>query len=565
MLRKLWLILIRKGEPSPSDSGVDPDQEIAIINYWLDNCKNNHADCGSGEPRFMPTRVVDVGLTGNEEPRLVLTAELDFTECQSNTTARSYLALSHCWGLAVPTTATTTSSTITERLRGIPMAGLSRTFADFIGIARRMHVRYVWIDSLCIIQDSREDWEKEAAQMASVYSNAYCTIAASSSSNGNGGCRRDPDSEPYGPVILSFIETDEHGNENIQKVRVFSLFGKAITSILQEDPLSTRGWTFQERELSSRILHYSKDTIRWECRALKASLQFPWQDTNGFNGSLRTFDVGQIGPRNPDQKLREKQKEKDQEAWFEAVQRYTGRALTKKTDALHAFSGIARAVQSHTRDRYLAGLWYSNLIHCLCWCSAWYYENDPIFYRQMVDPKTYVRQSEYLAPSWSWACITGHVRYEPWIFGALDPDPSPKAASFMPRILEATTVPVGLDEYGSLKEGRIRLVGKMKPAFTCGEGVAGHDCEAHRVYDVHKGQMRAVGSIKYDIPSEALAGKLKVIICLCMLPLAERNGDSVGLALVPTGVTNEYRRVGLISLVKLAWFEDSAEGEITIV
>lgn len=83
--------------------------------------------------------------------------------------------------------ATTNSTTVAERLLAIPMAGLSRTFTDFINIARRMHVRYVWINSLCIIQDSKDNWEKEAAQMALVCSNAYCTIAASSSANGNEG------------------------------------------------------------------------------------------------------------------------------------------------------------------------------------------------------------------------------------------------------------------------------------------------------------------------------------------------------------------------------------------
>ena len=512
----------------------------------------------------MPTRVIDVGDAENQEPRLVLTADLDSPNGTLNTTAHRYLALSHCWGLTMPPTATTTLSTVAEHLHAIPEAGLSRTFTDFINIARRMHVRYVWIDSLCIIQDSKEDWENEAAQMALVYSNAYCTIAASSSANGNEGCQVDPESEPYGPVILSFDETDEQGIPTVQRVRVFSLFGKAITSILQKDPLSSRGWTFQERELSNRILHYSRDSIRWECRALKASLQFPWQDTNAFNGILRTFDVGQPGFRTPDEQLHEKSKEKDQKAWFEAVEKYTGRALTKQADKLHAFSGIARAVGSRKRDRYLAGLWYSNLVHCLCWNSGWHWHpQDPILHPKKPDPTTFTRQSEYLAPSWSWACLTGQVRYEWWIFHALDPDPTPKATMFMPRILEATTIPAGLDEYGSLKGGQIRLVGKMKPAFTRGEGFARQDREG--VYDVDQGKAREVGMVKYDVPLEAPPGIFKVIVCLCMLPRAERHNDSVGLALMPTGRKDEYCRVGLVFLIQLSWYENCAEEEITIV
>lgn len=556
-------MLIREGEPT-SDSEVNPDKEISIINYWLDNCQKNHTDCARSEVYFMPTRVIDVGGAENQEPRLVLTADLSSTDGHLDTTARRYLALSHCWGLTMPSTAITTLSTLAERLQEIQTAGLSRTYTEFIEIARRMNIRYVWIDSLCIIQDSKEDWEKEAAQMALVYSNAYCTIAASSSANGNEGCHVDPDSEPYGPVILSFNDTDESGIKTVQKVRVFSLFGKEITSILQLDSLSSRGWTFQERELSNRILHYSKDSIRWECRTLKASLQFPWQDTSAFNGTLRTFDVGQIGSKELDQHLDEKSKAKGQEAWFEAVLKYTGRALTKQADKLHAFSGIARAVQSRKHDRYLAGLWYSNLIHCLCWNSGWHPAgNSPIFHPERPEPITHARQPEYLAPSWSWACLTGKVRYEWWIFRALDPAPTPKAARFMPQILEATTVPAGLDEYGSLKGGWIRLAGKMKAAFTRGEGFARQDREG--VYNFHEGKAKEVGMIKFDVPVEAPPGKVKVISCLCMLPRAERHGDSVGLALVSTGRQGEYCRVGLVSAIQLSWYEDCMEEEITLV
>src|SRR5579862_1975868 len=217
------LALTWLGDPVLSDFAMELDNEISTINYWLDYCRNNHSGCVSSQPDFMPTRVVDVGLVEDREPRLVFTAGLDAAD---RGLARRYLALSHCWGSGMPPTATTTLSTIPDRLQAIPIAGLSRTFVDFIGIARKMRVQYVWIDSLCIIQDSKEDWENEAAQMASVYSNAYCTVAASSSADGNGGCHLDPDSQPYGPVTLDFNETDGSGDKAVQKVRIFSIFGK---------------------------------------------------------------------------------------------------------------------------------------------------------------------------------------------------------------------------------------------------------------------------------------------------------------------------------------------------
>ena len=556
-------MLIWKGDPHSSDLEVKPDMEISVLKYWLSNCQNNHPDCSSEELGFMPTRVVDVGSNEDQEPRLVLTADQP-TGPYRKFTASRYIALSHCWGSTMPNTATTTSSTIAERLKSIPLAGLPRTFADFIDIARRLNVQFVWIDSLCIIQDSKEDWAREAAQMASVYSSAFCTIAASASADGHGGCHVDRRSEPYGPVILPLTEIDVNGNPSIQSVRVFSQFGKPTVNILQQDPLSGRAWTFQERELSHRILHYSKDSIRWECRVLKASLQFPWQDIKSFNGSNRTFDVGQIGAPRSGQQFNDKPNGKDQEVWFQAVQNYTNRALTKQADVLPAFSGIARAVQYRTGDRYLAGMWYSNMLHCLCWRSAW----DPAGGSPIFEPNKpaliyHTRSSEYLAPSWSWACIKGRVRYEWWIFHALDPDPAPKAARFTARVLEATTLPAGPDEYGQLQGGAIRLAGKMRRGFTRGEGFARQLYEG--LYDFLDEQWREVGRITYDIPSESPLGELKAVFCLCMLPRAERFNDSVGLALSPTGRKDEYRRVGLVHLVKLSWYEPCEESQVTII
>lgn len=159
---------------------------------------------------YLPTRLIDIG-SHAQDPRLTLTHDVEVTDPR-------YLALSHCWGTTMPQSATTTLATMAERLERIPLDSLPRTFVDFTRIARNLGVQYVWIDSMCIIQDSREDWEKEAAQMASVYSNAYCTIAASGSKNGNAGCRTDPEAVQHGPVTLELSKFDEDGNKTVEKM-----------------------------------------------------------------------------------------------------------------------------------------------------------------------------------------------------------------------------------------------------------------------------------------------------------------------------------------------------------
>ena len=548
-----------KDEPTSVEPGKLDDREIRVLNYWLRNCRQNHMDCVGTDPSgFVPTRLIDVGSPDSPEVRLILTAEADMRD-------HRYLALSHCWGLTMPSSATTTSTTLSERLQTVPLTDLTRTFADSIDIARRLGVQYVWIDSLCIIQDSRDDWLKEAAQMASVYSNAYCTVAASSSQDGTGGCHVDEASRSYGPVTLDWSQTGENGATTVERIRVFSRFGTPIVNVLIKDPLSQRAWTLQERELSPRVLHYSKDAIRWECRSLKSSIHFPWEDSLAFNAALRAFDAGQIGPTKTS--LQDKaQLEKNQQAWFKTVLNYTGRALTKESDRFPAISGIARAVHNVTGDTYHAGLWSSNLLNCLLWASAWY------------DSKgltSHTRPKSYLAPSWSWAAVSGQVRYETWIFNALHPSLDPR---LLPTILSVSTTPAGSDPFGQLTGGSLRLKGKMKPAVTKGEAFTDKPRYQDRE-DVYSNiapvntitgpadmNIAKVGEIRYDVPNEAPKGKMQGIFCLCVQQRKEHLRDTVGLALALAGTgTEQFRRVGLLSAVEVGWWEDAWEMEVTIV
>lgn len=546
---------------NPGDVGLEVGlgSESKIINYWLENCERNHSECATSED-FLPTRLIDVGAAPDIVPRLIYSAD-------KNIEGAHYLALSHCWGLTMPDSAKTTLLTISDRLKGIPIVGLSRTFADAIILARNLGVRYVWIDSLCIIQDSLEDWDKEAAQMASVYLNAYCTVSASGSGNGDGGCHIDSESLAYGPVTLKWDSSDETNGSQQESIRVFSRFGPYIVNVLQTDPLTQRGWCLQERELSRRVLHYSKDSvgIRWECRTVKASLQFPWEDSLCFNSSLRIFDAGQIrnvkgmGPLVTNRL-------KDQEAWFQTVQNYTKRSLTKKSDTLPAISGIARAIQARTNDVYFAGLWQSNLIACLLWDSALPQYHGTNGRRGIIAPPhsdiskhTHHRPNEYVAPTWSWASVTGPAYYEWWIFHDFPTSPDPR---FVPTILEAMTVPTRSDPYGQLSGGFIRLSGKLRIASTKGEGFAEQDREG--LYQIGVG--KRIGSVRFDVPAEAPEGKPLLIKCLCVHPRSDNCGDTVGLALVPSGKGKGiYKRAGLVSAIKVEWWSSCEDEAVTIV
>jgi hypothetical protein len=151
--------------------------------------------------------------------------------------------------------------------------------------------------TLAIIQDSKSDEEFHAGQMALVYSNVYLTVSASGSQNGTGGCCMVAEDMSYGPVDIECRDSEldaESESPSKRRFRVWATPPLSVGQVLRNDPLSVRGWTLQERELSPRIVHYSRDNVRWECRELKALLEFPWGDTTAFNGSLRLFDNGQL-------------------------------------------------------------------------------------------------------------------------------------------------------------------------------------------------------------------------------------------------------------------------------
>jgi hypothetical protein len=111
-----------------------------------------------------------------------------------------YVALSYCWGQSLPFM--TRQSSLQQHFQEIRFEQLPKTLQDSLMIARYLEFDYIWIDCLCIVQDDREDWNREAARMANVYSNAALTIAASVSPNCNDGFLYDRNMAPWVPVYF---------------------------------------------------------------------------------------------------------------------------------------------------------------------------------------------------------------------------------------------------------------------------------------------------------------------------------------------------------------------------
>lgn len=229
--------------PKPGSSS-----QFAFIEEWLRVCRETHNHGHLPGVRLnsseLPTRVIDLGpLYG---PKLRLTAG---EAMQSH----EYAAFSHCSGKRMMFRAL--KENIESLAKAIDFRRLPRTFQDAIKTAWGLSVRYMWIDSLCIIQDDPEDWKHEAARMQQIFGNATCVIAASSSgSSSEGFLQIGRDERPF--VTL---------RSPSGAVSYVCKFIDNFAQDMEEAPLTKRGWTLQERALARRSIHFTSTQVYLEC------------------------------------------------------------------------------------------------------------------------------------------------------------------------------------------------------------------------------------------------------------------------------------------------------------
>ncbi|KXH62348.1 heterokaryon incompatibility protein [Colletotrichum salicis] len=238
------------------------NEAFGLVEGWYNTCKNNHTECNktltgtvgsltkSFEPPLLPTGVLDVGpADGSREPKLLVT----------NGTHASYAALSHCWGKH--RILTTTSHNLGRHCIAINFSNLPKTFQDAIKIVRFLGLRYLWIDSLCIVQDDADDWRKESVQMGRIYKDAEITVAASGARHGSEGFF--VPRPPLPPVVRL-----PYGEPSQGEYMSATLFPDSMDTTVSETPLGSRAWITQEWMLSPRVIHHTKARMVWACRTL---------------------------------------------------------------------------------------------------------------------------------------------------------------------------------------------------------------------------------------------------------------------------------------------------------
>lgn len=429
-------------------TGGDP-RALRLAQSWLEDCHNNHPECRWSEEDneftefdpLLPTRVIDIGESDNEVPRLVL----------SNGKRGKWAALSHRWPRDENKILRLLARNVKDLQRAIPRKKIASTFQDALMVIRTLGLRYIWIDSLCIIQDSSLDWAEQSSRMPDIYKNAFVTIAAAATEDCLGGMlgERDwvPKSRPYkltveneagqGSVFIDFCIDREHKKD-------------ARTKTNDVDYLAYRAWCFQESLLSHRLLTFDRLQMSYTClrHGLSESREIGTAVAKEYkNEFLPTFR----GPLlNHDESLQSALR-----SWYKVLADYTNRSLTFPSDKLVAISGIASVVGRFLNDEYFAGLWRKSLPQSLLWSP--YDEED------LPNPGyEATRPAEYRAPSWSWASVDSRITS--FLCRAIASEP------VYATVLEISTELSGPDPYGQVKSGQITIRGPFRKAF-CGDSL----------------------------------------------------------------------------------------------
>ncbi|KAL2065015.1 hypothetical protein VTL71DRAFT_4155 [Oculimacula yallundae] len=366
----------------------DQFDPLNVAQRWLANCSSNHKNCSITTRSFFPSRILDVGI----DSALIYLKS-------SNRFLCPYVALSHCWGAG--NVLTTTTESLVAMSQGIAISSLSKTFSDAVRITRALGFQYLWIDSLCIIQDQIDDWISESSQMHKIYSHSSLTLCLATDGNAAADGKRflseKPEAKVANPKCLTCAKRHNEFDQ---------LCDDTPTTMLLDSPWSKRGWTLQERILSPRVLYYSPTRMAWECGGSRSTFDM----VSRMRENLKMLSIRKTAASIP-KRVQDSPFIKHAQAfsrlWRDVVKEFSKRHLTFPQDKLPALAGVASRISLLSGQQYVAGLWDYNLMHSLLWCRD--FATTPL-----------PAPAQYRAPSWSWAAIDSPVTWSKAILDFVD-------------------------------------------------------------------------------------------------------------------------------------------------
>jgi hypothetical protein len=502
---------------------LDCPRVFQQISNWINNCETTHSSCqnsGSSSARTLPRRLLRVD---KDQVRL--------KEMKNNEEV-VYTTLTHCWG-RLPFFKTS-SSNLCANMREIPLRILTKTFQDAIQVTRALGISYLWIDALCILQDSTVDWEMEFPKTVDLYKYSALNIVAGTEASESGLFRF------RWPSRIPAVRRRQSWGQNFGIGWLGTeAFSDASGSTIEElpdgwryiSPPHRRGWALQEIRSARRNLVFQSDESRAGTSIsaqlyLKCQQQIIWE-----NGRCRSLES----------------ESDDDRAWYALVEQYSAQVLTVESDRFPAIAALAREHAQNTGDQYVAGLWKRDLLRGLLWRVD----------QETPSEETQSRESNpyYVAPSWSWASTGYKVKFC-W----------PPNATILAEVLGWSVQEAGEDPYGRVTGGHLVVRGSSR-AFTLAalpERNAGYDPGVVEIEArVGVGNDNII-RIRCWLDSLTTLGKLddRRVIGL-------RITQRLGLVLIADQVVqNAFRRVGMMVIAKgdvEIWDLHSETKEVIIV
>lgn len=358
----------------------------------------------------MPARVLELSDADTAEAAPIFRL-VDDSNCALGS---SYMTLSYCWG-APPAVDTGTrrvtycleSATETDLRKTQSSAVLPKPLQQAIEAARRLGSRYLWIDRLYILQDSDEDWRREAARMADVYKNACLSTAALGARNSEDGLFWDREPSQILPTIVNIRMEGDSSEARpfivesvLQRHRVFG----NLHFDEKKTPLLSRAWVMQERLLAPRVVYFGRRQVFGECNTSQCCEVLPADAEvialrDAFNvtavdmerhqpdDDVQSYNWNKAIGFDMDEPKADDAYERLFLSWNRMVEMYTLCGLKNASDKLIAISGLAHdmgakmAALRPDPHRYLAGLWEEQLPESLVWLVNGYHPRTPKSHR----------------------------------------------------------------------------------------------------------------------------------------------------------------------------------------
>jgi len=356
------------------------DKEIDIegIKRWISRCETGHAgicdattDSRTKIPGATDLRFIDV-----EKRCLVKQSEHDH-ECQ-------YAALSYVWGTAVTpfqTVKANVEALSEEYAFDLPCnrTRLPNTIIDSMDFIRALGLRYLWVDRFSIVQDDEVTKPHQLASMASIYSEAYVTIAAT-----------EGEDSAYGIPGVN----KERPRKPLSEVYNFGLSCRVQVSVTISQPQHTvyhdRGWTFQEWTFSRRTIVFHDQTVSWICARSREFESEVYRYRTYGKISRSAWDTYP-----------------NISGYTDTVEVYTQRKLTYPEDILSAFNAFMTVQGSAMKSSFISGIPELFLPSLLCW----HHGAGRTYPSGFLQHRRTSRHGEILKafPSWSWVGWSGPV------------------------------------------------------------------------------------------------------------------------------------------------------------